>query len=124
VQYSADGGNSWIPLQVASPNTSLRVDARELAGGSQCLIRVIASDGLRCAIATSAAFVVPNSVPAAVIIGVLEGDRIPFGGLAAMTGIGHDMEDGVLDPTQFLWTLSGAATCGARGERLALNDLT
>lgn len=121
VQYSPDGAG-WLPLQVASPNNALRVDARELPGGPQALLRVIASDGLRCAVATSDPFTVPNSTPAAVILGVQEGDRLSFGSSVPVTGIGHDHEDGMLE--QLAWTISGPTSGTAAGSRLLLGDLT
>jgi hypothetical protein len=124
VQYSPDNGASWIPLQMANPNTALRVDARELAGGSQARLRVIASDGLRCAIATSDPFVMPNSPPVAVILGVAEGDRITFGQPLNLKGIGHDMEDGMLSGSQLQWNISGPTSISPSGENVSLPGLS
>jgi hypothetical protein len=124
VQYSADAGQTWIPLQVGSPNRSLHVDARELPGGSQAFLRVIASDGLNCTVATSGPFVVPQSPPAAVIVGLQEGDRVGFGSSRPVRGIGHDTLDGVIDSEQLTWQLLGPAPAVFRGKEISTRDLT
>jgi len=124
LQYSSDNGASWIPLQMANPNTSLRVDARDLAGGSQCMLRVIASDGLQCGIDTSDSFVIPNNSPVAVIVGLNEGDRLIFGQPLTITGIGHDLEDGMLSDAQLQWNISGPDSLSPSGDQVSLAPLS
>jgi hypothetical protein len=124
VQYSADSGQTWIPLQVGSPNQSLRVDARELPGSSQALLRVIASDGLNCTVATSGPFLVPQSPPAAVIVGLQDGDRLPFGSSTPVLGIGHDTLDGVLGSEQLTWRISGPTPGTLHDRRISVRDLS
>lgn len=124
VQYSTDDGDSWIPLQMANPNTALRLDTREIAGSPQARLRVIATDGLQCAIATSDPFAVPNNPPAAVILGLNEGDRIAFGQATPVTGIGHDLEDGMLEGEHLQWDVTGPRPHPWSGEHISLAGLT
>jgi hypothetical protein len=123
VQYSNDGGASWIPLQFASPDTALRVDARQLAGGVAARLRVLASDGLRCGLAISEPFAVPDNPPVAIILGRQNGDRVPFGDPGFLTGVAYDPEDGSLSPTAFLWSLTGPVAQRAQGETLRVSNL-
>ena len=51
VQYSPDGGRSWLPLDFPTADTSLALDASRIQGGDDVRLRVLASDGLLTAAA-------------------------------------------------------------------------
>src|SRR5262249_49220107 len=52
LQYSADNGASWTPLMLDLQGTQYEVDGAQIAGGSQMLFRVLASNGLNTTAAT------------------------------------------------------------------------
>jgi hypothetical protein len=84
VLYSADGGATWLPIEVNTAATELRFDTAEIGSGSQVLFRVLASDGFRIAEAT----VGPITVVAAPIIEVQERadlGSVKLGGFAETT---------------------------------------
>jgi hypothetical protein len=43
--YSNDGGETWTPLALPGPEEAIKVDARALPGGQQCLLELIVTDG-------------------------------------------------------------------------------
>ena len=106
-QYSPDDGSSWYPLQVNTTASSFQVDLASLPGSTQARVRVTACDGLNCAVATSDPFVVPNNAPLAVIMGLRQGDQLPFGTQQPVSGVVYDQEDSLLDPALQRWFLSG-----------------
>ena len=65
VLYSPDNGASWIPLTIALQDTQYTVDGAQIAGGSQVLLRVLASNGLLTTAATvGPVTVIQNAKPA------------------------------------------------------------
>jgi len=50
--YSADGGNSWLPLVHDLSDTSYSFDTAQILGGSQVSFRVVAASGLNSGSAT------------------------------------------------------------------------
>jgi hypothetical protein len=123
VQYSADNGTSWFPLEAVSMATEHHVDLASLPGAVQARVRVIATDGLNCAVATSDPFGVPNNPPLAVIVGLRAGDQLPFGTQQPISGVIHDTEDGQPDPESQQWTVSGPVSSQSSGERVSLSSL-
>jgi hypothetical protein len=43
--YSNDGGETWTPLVLPGPANTIEVDATHLAGGRECLLELIVTDG-------------------------------------------------------------------------------
>ena len=55
IQTSLDGGGTWLPLAAGIERESYRLDAATFAEGQRFLLRVVVSDEVRSASATSAA---------------------------------------------------------------------
>ena len=110
VRWSADNGTSWRTLAVAMTGTSLATTGAagvvgpgmDLPGGAQCLVSVIATDGLHSASATSGAFSYGNNAPE-IWANVLtaRGESTSGGGVVtvlpgealALRAVAHDIED-------------------------------
>jgi hypothetical protein len=124
LQYSRDNGASWQTLQVGYPALSATLNTRMLPGSAQGRLRVIASDGVHSAIGMTAPFVLPRHAPDAVINGVREGERLPFGTFGSLRGLAIDAEDGSLPGPALRWNLSGPVSRAATGESFSLVDLS
>jgi len=61
VQYSADGGNSWLPVEVDLQQPQFTFDTSEIKAGSNTYFRVLATSG----VATASAMVGPIVIAAA-----------------------------------------------------------
>lgn len=86
IEYSADNGANWVPVEFSEGSGSVAVPVSVLAASTQARMRVVASDGLHIGSATSATFTVQAQAPAA-FIGApddgavyLEGQRIRLSG--------------------------------------------
>lgn len=96
VLYSADDGGTWNPIGMDLSGTSMSVARWSLPGSSTARIRVIASDGLRSAVATSSAFTLPNLAPTVTVDS--PADRFVATGAQSipLTATAVDVEDGSL----------------------------
>lgn len=124
VQFSADDGESWETLQVGFPEETFDADTLLLPGGDRCRVRVIASDGFHAALMESSSFSLPRHAPEAVITGIQEGARLPFGQSQSVEGLAYDAEDGSLPAAQLQWRLEGAEDREGSGPHLVLADLS
>lgn len=120
VQYSSDGGQTWSTLGSELTETALEVDAELLAGSPDCLVRVIASDGMHTTIAVSGVFGVERHQPAAGIMGT---PVVMETGQLAINGMGEDMDDGPLAAEQLVWSSDIEGELGA-GQMLVTMPLT
>ncbi len=114
VQYSIDNGSSWRTLQtqVGGYGTTrvLALDAAQLVPGSvgqTARVRVLTSDGINTAIATSDAFTVPNRAPQSIIAQPQEGETFPAGQSITLRGTAWDAETGTLDRSALSWRVNG-----------------
>ena len=104
VLYSRDGGAAWTPLTAGLTATSFTFDTAALAGGSQCLVKVRASDGFHTAEDVSDGFfTVPRRPPTATISLPAGGASYTATDLPTLLGQGHDPEDGVLPDAALTW---------------------
>lgn len=115
VLYSADGGASWISLgSDIRGKTSYSANFSGLPGGSQSLIKVLASDGFHSAQDVSDnPFAVPNKPPTAAIISPSFGARFNTGSLVVLEGLGADLEEGDMDESALRWTSDRDGSLGA-----------
>jgi hypothetical protein len=106
VQYSWDGGKSWVALVTDFTGTNFATDVSELPGGDQALVRVLASDGFNFAQDQSnAPFKVAKKAPQVAITGLRDINRaIPNNVPLTLTAAGTDPEDGPLPDQAFRWT--------------------
>jgi hypothetical protein len=122
VQYSSDDGSHWLALASNLKPLELTVSTRRLPGGTRCLLRVTASDGINCTLATTPPFALARHAPEAYISGVLEGERIPFGTLRKLVGHALDAESGSRSNT-LVWNLSSPVSLVATSAALSLRDV-
>lgn len=126
VQYSADGGATWLTLANNQRETSLTLDSSGIAGSDSARVRVLASDGFNTTTAASGAFRVANKPPLVWLTSpAAQGERPAIAGQGATVffeGSGADLEDGQLDDAAFTWLSSVSGTLGT-GRRLDLASL-
>lgn len=123
-QLSADGGTNWQSLLVNQPDAGLALSTRHLAGGSNCVVRVVASDGFKTTLAVTDPFVIPTHAPEVVLGGIVDGQRIPFGSAATVTISAYDAEDGSLPTARIQWTAAGPTPATGVGDSISVAGLT
>jgi len=123
VQYSCDGGATWEPLAADLAETSFNLDTTALPGGEQCLLRVLATDGVNVGEDQSnGAFTVTRKAPSVRIL-------FPGGGwytpaqTVVVEGVAYDLEDGDLSGDALLWSSDVDGVLGSGGSQ-AFSDLT
>jgi hypothetical protein len=125
IEYSADNGVSWRSIGSASGSGSLSVPIHRLAipDAGQGRFRVTASDGLRSAIATSAAFEIANQPPQVYIDNALGLGSALEGRSISLQATAYDGEDGPLDGARVRWdsNLDGTLGTGAQLTTSALS---
>ena len=105
VQYSSDGGLHWSPLALHRSETSLEIDASNLAGAAQARLRIIASDGVNTTMdEADAEFSVAQKPPKSAILSPYEGQSFPVGEQALFMGAALDLEDRLVEDTAYYWT--------------------
>lgn len=123
-QLSADDGKTWQTLTVNESERTLSLAASRLPGGAAVRARVLVTDGIRSAIATSDAFALPKHAPQVRITGVTDGQQFDFGSAVSAEGFGYDAEDGSLGPAALRWTLAGPEGRQGAGSALSLSNLS
>jgi hypothetical protein len=123
-QFSADGGTNWQALLVNQPDTGLALSTRHLAGSTNCVVRVIASDGFNTALATTDPFVIPTHAPEIVFTGVVDGQQIALGNVPTVTASAYDAEDGSLPSARLQWSIAGPTLLTGSGATIPLAGLT
>ena len=115
IQYSPDGGASWVMLAQSVTGTSAAISTTNTPAGTAALIRVWVSDGLHSAAdASDAAFTIPNRAP------TLEITSPPTDTTAVLNETVHfaataiDPDSGLLDGSAIAWSshLDGALGTG------------
>jgi hypothetical protein len=115
VQYSADNGQTWQALLTNLPSSSaLQTQTVTLTNISSLpgetasgRVRVLVSDGLHTAFATSTPFNVTNRAPEPQINLPAPGETLPVGGRLILRGSAVDSEEGVLSDAALRWRIDG-----------------
>lgn len=123
LQYSADNGATWQALRTDYPDLEITFGTSLLPGGTQCLLRVIATDGANTAIGVTAPFAIPFHPPTPFIEGVNEQEKIDFGSEISLLGIALDAQGGS-ESNQLNWQLAGPTTMTSSDSRLPLDRLS
>ncbi len=110
LSYSHNNGEIWLPLEDKLNETvssyTFNPHARRLGGGNSCLIRIVATDRINDAEATSDPFSVPTNPPDVSISSPADGSTFNQGDEIEFDSFGYDSEDGVLNGSTFVWTTS------------------
>jgi len=124
VFYSADGGATWEPLAVNLKTTELRVQAGDLPGGTDNLVRVMVSDGVNTSFDDSdGPFTVSDKAPLALIIQPPSGVILYPEQPVILQGVATDPEEGPLPDEQMQWTSDRDGALG-EGADLAVSELS
>ena len=123
IEYSSNNGATWKALAIGWNAKSLVADLTRLAGGTQSLIRVTASDGFNSAEDRSdGVFTVPLRAPAA-FIAVPTNNQLYVGDQTILLkGMALDIKDGVLDGARLSWSSSLNGALGS-GSSLTINAM-
>lgn len=120
VLYSRDAGATWEALGSDMRETSYPLDASQLAGTNQALIRVIASDGVNTSQDdTDAAFVIEKKNPEVMILNPAESTQLEPGTSVVLRGTAADAEDGSLPDESLIWTSNRDGPLGSGSEIVA-----
>jgi hypothetical protein len=122
VEFSNDGGLSWQVLAMGDRETSVTVPTDALPGGTKCLVRVLASDGLSSSYAISQPFEVETHAPVAHITQPVELQAIRTGDQVPIYGFAYDVEDGLLTGSAMTWSIDKVGPIGTGADAI-LPDL-
>lgn len=125
VQYSVDAGRTWSAVATDLTGTSIKVESGDFPGTTEAMVRVLASDGLNTAIATSDLFSVDNKAPIIWITSPSNDIPLEFEewSLIILEGNGTDLEDGALDTSAFEWWSNRDGQLGT-GRRVDVTTLS
>jgi hypothetical protein len=111
IQYSHNGGTTWVPLLVNYGGTgadeqSVMLDLSSEPGsdGQNALIRILASDGYNTSVDTSASFSVDQRSPFVVVSQPADDQLFKAGDWVTLRGDASDPEDGLIANNQFAWS--------------------
>ncbi len=122
LQYSPDGGTSWILLAQNITATQWESSTAQLPGGKGALVRVLATDGIHTAIATSDAFTTSDQPPVVWLDEPRPGTEFVADELIWLRGAAYDPESGMVPDDSLVWTIDGLGEVG-RGRDLSLRPL-
>jgi uncharacterized repeat protein (TIGR01451 family) len=122
VFYSNDG-SEWELLASGLTGTSFDLNIDALAGGANTRFRVVATDGVNVGFdETNAPISVPDKLPVAAIGEPGAGRVLAPGDLLVASGMGSDLEDGMLPDEALSWSSDRQGVLGS-GPSLAINTL-
>ncbi len=108
VEYSADGGTTWLPIGVNHTGAELDMPASGLACSGNAVVRVSVSDGINTAVSTVGSLTVPgNHSPVVAVIAPNHGDHFKQGAEVVFVGTAYDREDGSIPDEDVSWTVVG-----------------
>ncbi|HTP07240.1 MAG TPA: hypothetical protein VMP08_03265, partial [Anaerolineae bacterium] len=123
LEYSTDNGATWDLLGTNITQTHTVIDLSLLAGTTQGLFRVWASDGVNTSYdASDAVFSVPSKLPEITSLAPASGTTYLVSQTVTLEGSAFDPEDNVLGDAQLQWTSSLQGALGT-GSLLQLTDL-
>jgi hypothetical protein len=123
LQYSPDGGQTWLSIVPNTNETKWETDLAYIPGSDRALVRVLAHDGMNTSQdASDATFTVAPKAPLAHIAFPEDGATYPQVRPLIMQAYATDLEDGpISDPTAFVWNSSRDGELGQGTEILSTN---
>lgn len=127
LEYSADNGDTWMPVAFNLPGTvtSYDLDTNLLPKSTQGRLRLWVTDGLNNITTDSTgAITVPDHAPLPDIIAPAADGFIPTGSQTLLVGQATDVDElSDLPDNNFLWTMDGSTTLGiGRSVQVVLPD--
>jgi len=125
VQYSHDGGETWVSLvqnypagDPGSPQilTLASLDGLHGSDGENALVRVAASDGYNTSLAVSAAFTVPDLPPRPYILSPESTQSYPPDMQVQLNGGASDPEQGSIEGGDLTWQVDGKVVASGAEE--------
>jgi len=114
LQYSPDGGKTFVPLAVNLTGQEFVLDPLQIPGsrGQTGLIRLIATDGLNTATTEVNTLLVSGKTPKVQILKPVssvagESATVRQGSALILVGQGYDPEDGFLSEESLQWVIDG-----------------
>ena len=114
LQYSPDGGKTFVPLAVNLTGQEFVLDPSQIPGsrGQTGLIRLIATDGLNTATTEVNALLISGKTPKVQILKPVssvtgESATVRQGSSLILVGQGYDPEDGFLSEESLQWVIDG-----------------
>jgi len=124
VLYSSDDGASWDALAIDLTDTELTIERSALTASTAARLRVLVSDGVKIATATSDQFSVVNNAPTVAILSPADGQSFTGADPVQLEAMAFDREDGALDGTiEWSSDLDGVLGTGSSLDLLA-SDLS
>jgi hypothetical protein len=116
LEYSTDNGATWQLLSSSITQTQATLDLSLLAGTTQGLFRVWASDGVNTSFdASNGTFSVPFKTPSITSISPISGTTYVLSQTVTFEGSAFDPDDNVLGDAQLHWTSSLQGALGIGG---------
>jgi len=106
IYYSNNNGQTWDLIALDVKDNNLAVDASQLPGGDDCLVKVVATDGFNTAEATSNPFTIPDKSPIVRIFTPSDA-IIPSNVSWRFEGFAYDLEDGDLSNVTWYSSIDG-----------------
>jgi hypothetical protein len=103
LRYSHDGGETWRALATSLRGESHPVSPRLLSGGARCLFQIVASSGIRTAVANSQPFAAPQRPRTATILSPERGMEVPEGDPIVLRGGAYSSDFGLGDMEDTVW---------------------
>jgi len=124
VLYSNDGGATWKTLALEISDTNYTIDAGNLPGGNQCLVKIIATDGFNTGYGQSDGFFsVSNKAPLAFIESPKDGEVYRTGQVVPLQSLAYDADSEGISGLTFEWSSSINGSLKG-GEETAVTNLS
>jgi hypothetical protein len=121
--YSRDAGVTWLPIVLNVEGDSYAWNTDEIGGGTACLIRILANDGVNTGEDQSDdPFTITEKLPTVQILSPPDDSHFFSGQLVTFKGYGTDPEDGPLHPDSLTWRSDLVGDLGT-GRGISLPDL-
>jgi hypothetical protein len=123
IQYSADGGQTWMILAANLQDPTFTFDGDYLPGGKHGVIRVIATDGFNTTQVDSNQITVAPKAPFVSIMSPTDASTYDFGTPVVLQAVGTDLLDGAIAGGNFAWSSDRDGNLGT-GSQLILTNLS
>jgi hypothetical protein len=120
--YSRDNGTTFQPVKMNATGAVAPIDTAALGGSGTAILRVVASDGVNTAEASSAPFVMANKPPQPYILTPGDDTHVHYGQLVNFSGMAFDAQDSTVADGGLVWKNAQGATLGT-GALLSLDSL-